>query len=152
LATFTPGLEETLAEVARVAAQLKDDWWVIGSAAIALTGVDIEVLDVDLLLSARDARALLETWAVSTPAADGEDRFRSLSGVHTGTPIPIKIMGALEVKVEDRWARVTPNTREAVGLAGPRVYIPDTADQLALLLMFRRPQDLVRAEMLMRHS
>jgi hypothetical protein len=30
------------------------------------------------------------------------------------------------------------------------VYMPDTADQLALLLMFRRPKDLVRAEMLMR--
>jgi hypothetical protein len=147
---FTPGLEATLAEVSRIAAELADEWWVIGSAAIALTGVDIEVLDVDLLLSARDARALLDGWAAAKAAADDQDRFRSIRGVHTGTPIPIEVMGALEVKVEDRWVRVTPNTREAVDLAGGRIFIPDTADQLALLLMFRRPQDLVRAEMLMR--
>jgi hypothetical protein len=152
LPQFTPGLEETLAEVAKVAARLQDDWWVIGSAAIALTGVNIEVLDVDLLVSDRDARVLLDGWAALKTADDGQERFRSIHGVHTGTPIPIEIMGALEVKVEDHWARVTPNTREPVDLPVGRVFIPDTADQLALLLMFRRPQDLVRAEMLMHHS
>jgi hypothetical protein len=149
-APFTPGLEDTLAEVARTAARLQDDWWVIGSAAIALTGIAIEVLSVDVLVSARDARTLLDGWALPTVATEGHDRFRSLPGVHTGAPIPIEIMGGLEVNVEDHWARVTPNTREAVDLAGGRIFIPDSADQLALLLMFRRPQDLVRAEMLMR--
>jgi hypothetical protein len=150
LVTFTPGLEETLAEVARISAQLRDDWWVIGSAAIALTGINIEVLDVDLLVSERDGRLLLDVWAAPMVATDNQDRFRSIHGVHTGTPIPIAIMGALEVKVEDRWAPVTPNTRDPVDLPAGRIFIPDTADQLALLLMFRRPQDLVRAEMLMR--
>jgi hypothetical protein len=150
VSTFTPGLEETLAAVARMAARLQDDWWVIGSAAIALTGVDIEVLNVDLLVSERDARQLLGGWASPGVATGGQDRFRAIHGVHASTLIPIEIMGALEVKVEDQWARVTPNTREAVDLAGGRIFIPDTADQLALLLMFRRPQDLVRAEMLMR--
>ena len=147
---FTQGLEATLAEVSRIAAPLEDDWWVIGSAAIALTGINIEVLDVDLVVSERDARTLLGVWAAPAVATGSQDRFRSIHGVHTGTPIPIEIMGALQVKVEDRWARVTPNTREAVDLPGGRVFIPDAADQLALLLMFRRPQDLVRAEMLMR--
>jgi hypothetical protein len=150
VSAFTPGLEDTLAEVAKIAAGFANDWWVIGSAAIALTGVNIEVLSVDLLLSERDARSMLDGWATPQTAADGQERFRSLYGVHTGTPIPIEIMGALEVNVENHWARVTPNTREAVDLPAGRIFIPDAADQLALLLMFRRPQDLVRAEMLMR--
>ena len=147
---FTPGLEETLGEVARIAAPLQDAWWVIGSAAIALTGIDIEVLEVNLLVSERDAQVLLDEWAAPTIAAEGQDRFRSILGIHTRTPIPVEIMGALEVRVEDHWVRLTPNTREPIDLAGGRIFIPDVADQLALLLMFRRPQDLVRAEMLMR--
>jgi hypothetical protein len=159
---LTPGLEPTLAEVSRVATRLQDPWWVIGSAAIALLGVNIEVLDVDLLLSERDARMLLADWAspVGPPeggpyaatATEGQDRFRSIFGIHSSTPIPIEIMGALEVCVEDQWLPVQPTTRLQVHLPGGPICIPDAADQLALLLMFKRPQDLVRAEMLMTRS
>jgi hypothetical protein len=146
---FTGGLEATLAEVARVSARLQDDWWVIGSAAIALSGVAIEVLDVNLLLSERDARSLLNDWATATTPTEGQDRFRSVCGEHVGTPIPVEIMGGLELSVEGQWVPVTPTTRLRVDLPGGPAYTPDVADQLALLLMFRRPQDLVRAEMLM---
>jgi hypothetical protein len=149
---FTGGLEDTLAEIARISARLQDDWWIIGSAAIALAGVAIEVPDVDLLLSERDARMLLVDWAVAKESTDGVDRFRSVYGEHTRTPIPIEIMGRLEVCIEDQWVPVTPTTRERIDLAGGTVYMPDTADQLALLLMFRRPKDLVRAEMLIRQG
>ena len=148
--SFTSGLEPTLDEVARVGATLRDDWWIIGSAAIALTGVAIEVPDVDLLVSERDARTLLEGWASPKTSNEGQDRFRSVYGEHSSTPIPIEVMGGLEVVADDGWVHVTPTTRERVDLPGGPVYIPDAADQLALLLMFRRPQDLVRAEMLMR--
>ena len=147
---FTAGLEPTLADISRLANRLQDDWWILGSAAIALTGVAIEVLDVDLLVSERDARTLLADWALPGAAGDGEERIRSIRGEHAGTPIPIQIMGGLEVCTEGTWVPVTPNTRERIALPGGAVYIPDAADQLALLLMFRRTQDLVRAEMLMR--
>lgn len=146
---FTPGLEDTLAEIVRISPRFQDDWWIIGSAAIALAGVAIEVPDVDVLLSERDARTLLTDWASAKQATDGQDRFRSVYGEHMRTPIPIEIMGKLEVCIEDRWVAVTPNTREQIDLPGGAVYTPDVADQLALLLMFRRPQDLVKAEMLM---
>jgi hypothetical protein len=159
---LTPGLEPTLAEVSRVASRVQDPWWVIGSAAIALLGVNIEVLDVDLLLSERDARMLLADWAspVGPPeggphaatATEGQDRFRSIFGGHSYTPIPIEIMGALEVNVEGQWFPVAPNTRQQVDLPGGTIYVPDAADQLALLLMFRRTKDLVRAEMLISRS
>ena len=147
---ITPGLEPTLAEAARVGSTLRDDWWIIGSAAIALTGVNIEVLDVDLLVSERDAQALLAGWAAPKTATSGQDRFRSVFGEHAGTPIPIEVMGRLEVNLDDQWVPVAPTTRVETALAGGTVYIPDPDDLLALLLMFRRPQDLVRAEMLLR--
>lgn len=147
---LTAGLEATLAEASRVGAGLRDAWWVIGSAAIALSGVAIEVPDVDLLVSQRDAETLLRGWATPKSSAEGGDRFRSLLGEHRGAPIPIEIMGALEVSVEGLWMPVTPTTRHRVAVGDGSVFIPDVPDQLALLLMFRRPQDLVRAEMLMR--
>jgi hypothetical protein len=180
-AHFPPGLEPTLGEISRIASRLQDDWWVVGSAAIALAGAAIEVPGVELLVSERDARELLSDWASprapgrggpSEPprsgapsegprsggpsgppeSSDAGERFRSVHGFHGGTVIPIEIMGKLEVDVGGQWVAVTPNTREAIDVAGGRVFIPDVADQLALLLMFRRPQDLVRAEMLMRLS
>lgn len=146
---FTAGLEPTLAEVARVGATLQDDWWVIGSAAIALTGINIEVLDVDLLVSERDAQTLLSGWAAPKTATTGQDRFRSVFGEHAATPIPIVVMGRLEVHQDDQWVPVSPTTRVRTEVAGGAVFIPDPDDLLALLLMFRRPQDLVRAEMLL---
>ena len=147
---FTAGLEPTLAVVSSLASRLRDDWWIIGSAAIALTGIAIEVPEVELLLSERDAGALLAGWAQPRPATEGQDRFRSIHGEHTATPIPIEIMGGLEVCTGGTWVPVTPGTRDRIELAGGAVYIPDAADQLALLLMFRRTRDLVRAEMLVR--
>jgi hypothetical protein len=146
---FTAGLEPTLAEAARVGATLQDHWWIIGSAAIALTGVNIEVLDVDLVVSERDAQALLTGWAAPGAPASGHDRFRAVSGTHAATPIPIQVMGRLEVIMDDQWVPVVPTTRLAIDRPGGTVYIPDPDDLLALLLMFRRPQDLVRAEMLL---
>lgn len=136
--------------MARLGASLLDDWWIIGSAAIALTGVDIEVLDVDLLVSERDARSLIGTWARPKTSPDGADRFRSVSAEHTATPIPIALMGRLEVHNGEEWLAVRPTTRIGIDLSVGRVFIPDPDDLLALLLMFRRPQDLVRAEMLLR--
>jgi hypothetical protein len=147
---ITPGLEPTLAEAARVGATLRDDWWIIGSAAIALTGVDIEVLDVDLLVSERDAQALLGSWAAPKTTTSGQDCFRAVSGEHAGTPIPIQVMGRLEVHMDDQWVPVSPTTRVRIDLPDGAVHVPDPDDLLALLLMFRRPQDLVRAEMLLR--
>ena len=48
----------TLDIVASAAAGLQDPWWVFGGAAMALAGLeDLSVPDVDILTSARDARA-----------------------------------------------------------------------------------------------
>lgn len=155
---FTAGLEETLAEVARVGAPLQDPWWVVGSAAIALVGVNIEVPHVELLVSERDAHTLLIDWAAPQPADAWQDRLRAIRGLHASTPIPIAVIGQPEVMTETGWRPVVPSTRVEVTIAGGHdtstpqaraLYIPDPDDQLALLLLFRRPQDLVRAELLL---
>lgn len=155
---FTAGLEETLSEVAQVGASLHDPWWVIGSAAIALVGVDIEVPHVELLVSERDAETLVADWAPRQPADAWQDRLRAIRGQHTSTPLPIDVVGRPEVLAETGWRAVVPSTRLEVTMTSEHdatsperrtLYIPDPDDQLALLLLFRRPQDLVRAELLL---
>ena len=55
-------LFETLAMVAKVTRVAQSHWWVIGSAAVALHGAtQISVGDVDILLSAEDAKAILRS-------------------------------------------------------------------------------------------
>ena len=43
-----------LALVAETLADAEDDWWLVGGAAVALQGLDIEVADIGVLMSRRD--------------------------------------------------------------------------------------------------
>jgi hypothetical protein len=133
--------------VLHIAAGFKDEWWIIGSAALALIGMDVDVADVDILTSRDDAVAVA---AGETTKADDAHRFRSVYRLIAGTPIPIEIMGGLEVCVDDVWRPVRPVTRIAVTLAEGVVFIPDGNDQLRLIRLFGRPKDLARAESLVK--
>src|SRR5258705_2680610 len=51
----------TLVRAAEALEAARDDWWLIGGAAVALQGLAIEIADVDVLLSAHDARQVIAT-------------------------------------------------------------------------------------------
>jgi hypothetical protein len=53
-------LAETLAMIGQAAGVAADPWWIIGSAAVVLHGGAVpDVKDVDLMMSGRDAEALI---------------------------------------------------------------------------------------------
>jgi hypothetical protein len=141
-----PPLAETLARVAERAAAARDRWWIIGSAAVALHGAaPVEVADVDLLMSPRDARAFLA--AVSSAPLDdaGTPLFRSaVFGRWHAPPLTVEIMADLYLAGSDPWWRVQPATREAVG----DLFVPSRDELRALLVRFGRPKDLARAMLL----
>ena len=65
-------LAATLDVVAEGCADLADPWWVFGSAGMALVGVPgLSPPDVDLIVSARDARTLLDRWNTAPLEAAG---------------------------------------------------------------------------------
>ncbi|OGT59398.1 MAG: hypothetical protein A3E01_08540 [Gammaproteobacteria bacterium RIFCSPHIGHO2_12_FULL_63_22] len=129
--------------VAAAAGDFSDDWWIIGSAAAALAGADIaEVGDVDLLLSERDARALLARWSAAPKAPPPpSDRFRSaVFARFEHGPLAIEAFGGFEMRVRGRWRAVEPMTRRHVG----DVFTPSIAEQIVLLEAMGRDKDRPR--------
>lgn len=142
-ARWRPRLAETLSAIAGAARGFEDEWWIVGSAAAALAGADVaDVRDVDLLLSARDAKALLARWS-DRPATRiaPNDQFRSeVFAKFTHAPLAIDAMGGFSMRVRGAWREVRPLTREARG----GVFTPSVAEQIALLEAMGRDKDRAR--------
>jgi hypothetical protein len=69
--------EDALAETARRLDHARIDWWLTGSAALAVRGVDIAPRDLDLVVSDAGARATAEVFAdvLIEPPVATEDWF-----------------------------------------------------------------------------
>jgi len=144
-----PGLEETLAEVAQVAADASEPWWIIGSAAVALHGAGTGVRDVDLMMGIADARHFLQrVGALPTPDTD-HPQFRSIVfGTWLEPPLPVEVFAGFSLANPGGWHPVTLRTRESVSIQGRTLYVPSIDELHDLLLTFGRPKDLERARLL----
>jgi len=129
---------------------MRDDWWLIGSAAVALCGAaPVEVADVDLLTSIRDARRLREIWNAPPQAPGPHPLFRSQ--VHfewTATPIPVDVMAGFTVNTAEGWRAVCPRSRERHTCVGATFYTPARHELIGILEMIGRPKDRERADLL----
>lgn len=150
-ASIDTRLMATLAGLMPVArACFRDPWWVIGSAAMRLAGIDgPEPNDVDLLCSTRDADALTEAWMAHRddhhrPAEDG--RFRSRFARFAHLPMPLEVMGDLEVRVADDWRPVQVTSELQVEVNGHAIPVPTPSEQRRILLLFGRDKDLAKAQ------
>ena len=147
-----PALYATLAElVPGLHAHCAEPWCLIGSAAARLLGAEVDVADVDVLVSRADAAALIVLWADRRDAAhvpaDGH-RFRSHFARFRFSSLPVEVMGGLEVFGGDGWQPLHIRETVCVELAGLRVPVPTIAEQLRVLACFARPKDHQRAAML----
>lgn len=138
-------LGAALAQVAAALRPARDPWWVIGSAAVRLHGADTSVADIDVLVSVRDAAAMMKAWpGVVTVGAAGA-RFRSFPFARLdGAVLPVELMADLEVCVDGVWRAVRPETRVAVS----GVFVPEKRELVAILRLFGRDKDLARAALL----
>ncbi|HEY8616814.1 hypothetical protein [Phenylobacterium sp.] len=143
---MNPELSATLTPVAQAAEGLRDDWWIIGSAAMALHGLrGLDVADVDLLVSPDDARRLAARWGVAPRPPSPSPRFRSeVYFQWSGASMPVDVMGGFQVLSLQGWRPLVPRTRTAVG----GLFTPELAEQIDILELFGRPKDLERAQAL----
>lgn len=142
-----PRLAAALREIARTAPPDRHDWWIIGSAALRLAGIDdIEPADVDLLGSSGTLVGFLDRWGEQAATPRPGSRFRSDPYHRVDRPgcLPIETMGNLEVLSEGGWQKVAPTTRLAVDIGGRSVFIPALDEQLAILRLFGREKDLAK--------
>ena len=148
--TLRDRLEQTLIMVAELCAPATDSWWIISSAAVALHGAPIDdVRDVDLLMSARDARAALTSAGVEPQVGRATDLFRSaVFGTWLGPPLPVEIFGDFKFSSPEGWSRVAPVSRETVLIGDQTLFVPSAAELRQMLTDFGRPKDLARARLL----
>jgi hypothetical protein len=143
-------LRQTLLIVAETMRDARDPWWVIASAAMALHGVTpIEVADVDVLASVRDAARVLATLRLPTPPASGTDRFRSTIFARLDiAPVPIELMAGFHVRDGATWRPILPETRILITLGDTALPVPSVAELIAHCALFGRPKDKARAALL----
>jgi hypothetical protein len=125
-----------------------DRWILIGSAAVRLAGVVVSVADIDVLTTADDAALLLDEWAAYrddgyVPTED--NRFRSHFARFAFRPLPVEIMGGLELFGTGGWEPVTIKHTVLVDVGGFNVRIPTRDEQIRVLESFGRPKDMLRA-------
>jgi len=133
-----------------IVADAGDDWWIIGSAAVALHGADVaNVRDVDLLMSARDARQLLERVGGRPRDSKPSTLFRSeVFGTWYDPPLPIEVMGGFSLNTGNGWRPVLLKSREERRVEGHDFYVPSVGELKELLRSFGRPKDIERALLL----
>jgi hypothetical protein len=146
--TISPTLELALEEVVIAAAAVAcDRWWIIGSAAAALHGAEVgEVVDIDLLMSRRDAARLLRSRGLAPVPGAPSDRFRSTAfGRFDAGGFEVEVMGGLHLRVRGEWRPVRLRGRETVAVAGGLIHLPPRRELVTLLRRFGRDKDLARA-------
>jgi hypothetical protein len=132
-----------------------EPWWLIGSAALHVSGVlDIRVHDIDVLVTDADAMRLLAHWRERIDDAfqpERTDLFRSRFGRIGGFALPVEVMGNLELRRGGEWQPVWPTDRIEVEWRGLYLAVPGLSAQCVILETFGRPKDLAKAEAVRRH-
>jgi hypothetical protein len=125
-----------------------EPWCVIGSAGARMLGAEVDVADVDVLVSRADAAVLMARWVDrrdDTHAPADGDRFRSHYARFRFPGLPVEVMGGLQLDAGDGWQPVAPGKLVLVGLQGLAVPVPSLDDQIRIFESFGRDKDRVRA-------
>ncbi len=148
---MVPELFATLRSVAGAMAPFPDGWWIIGSAAMALHGVDAgSVHDVDLLIEAGLTDAVFDHLGVERIALRPDPLFCSMAFAKwDAAPVPVEVMAGFHVAVAGRWQPVEPRTRQRIVTAEGALFVPDRQELLALFRLFGRPKDAPRIKALL---
>lgn len=136
-------------------ALLRDPWWFIGSAAMQMSGVaGVEPNDIDLLCSGADADRLIAAWSEHLDTAyqpPDDDRFRSRFARFRHLPMPLEVMGDLQVRVEGEWRPVLVEASRRIQWNGYAVPVPTLKEQVRILRQFGRAKDMAKADSIASH-
>jgi hypothetical protein len=144
-------LERLLGELGETLRPCRDPWWVIGSAAMALHGAEgLEVHDIDLLLSRRDARERLEERGLSALPGTEDERFHSdIFGTWYEGAYRVEMFGAFKVRDGAGWVEISPASRVEVRAGTSSLYVPSVEELIRLGRLFGRAKDAAREPLLL---
>lgn len=143
---MSPPLAASLTMLARVMADAREPWWIIGSAAVILHGADTEASDIDVLLGVAGANDLDVRLGLGLRGGRGSALFRSERYGRWSEPLlPVEFMAGLAVR---GGATLVPRTRVPIAVGDAVVHVPDRREMIAILELFGRPKDRARADLL----
>lgn len=144
--TFSNDLQSAIDFVA-AAMPGDSDWWIIGSAAVALLGLEVTVADVDIVASPDVVAGVLKHLGAAPlpPKTDSRFRSRPFARIERAGMLPVELMGGLEVNGTDGWQPLHIRSRQRVRAGAATVYIPSPEEQIAIFHRFGRDKDFVRA-------
>lgn len=138
-----------LTRLAEMMAVAQDDWCLIGGAALALWGVPgVKVRDIDVILSAGDAEAILGAVGVPITTPAPNDLFRSTIYAQMGTGIQYDFMAEFAVNGPNGWMAVPPRPEYCMMFDEHAIWLPSTEELTRILKLFGRPKDVERLRLL----
>jgi hypothetical protein len=147
-------LSNSLHYLANLMNKETEPWWIIGSGALVLSGVEaLEPEDLDVVASSACIRRVLERVGIAEIEPSAHDKFRSIPYQRIQVPdgMDIELMGNLQVHDGSLFCPFVLTSRIPVEVAEAIVFIPSIAEQIAVLRLFGRDKDLAKAMMLEAH-
>lgn len=143
-------LQNAIEYVALVMTLEIEEWWIIGSAAMTLAGLDVAPDDVDVMASQAVMAYALERAGLQSFSPSPNLLFRSTVFASHQVPhgLRVEFMGGFEVRTAAGWHKLEVRTRRRVESATGPVYIPELVEQFEILKLFGRDKDLRRAQMI----
>lgn len=128
------------------------DWWIIGSAAMVLCGVETEAKDVDIFVSEATIAATVDALELERVPPTDNPLFRSTVFAAHQPPggVPVEFTGGFEVRVDGQWRLLKIQTRRKIMTAAGPVFVPELSEQITILELFGRDKDLRRAGLIRR--
>lgn len=141
------GLIKAMAALADVMAGGQRPWWLIGSVAVALHGGDPGTIgDIDVVIDPHDLPGVIERTGAAVQQKGDSALFRSDSfATWNAFAVPVEFMAGFRHFRDGAWHPVRPASRQGFAIGARKVFAPDRADLVGMLLAFGRPKDLRRA-------
>ena len=142
---------QTLHQASSGLQQLKDDFYIFGSAALILSDVNIKhTEDIDIVTSKRDAALLKEIWASHDLnfIPKESDKFRSDLSRYDFGELDIEITGGLEVCSNNEWKPLIIYDYETYPIADVLIKAPTLIEQKNILHLFGREKDLQKIKLI----
>lgn len=138
----------TLAEATEGLNLLNGDYYIIGSSAIILSGIDVGIThDIDILTNSYHSNVLRAAWndkLVKDPPMKESGLFESDFACFQFSEMQIEVLGDLKVFKGDRWVHLDVNDYDIFNLNGLEIKIPTLTEQIRILNLFGRKKDMNR--------
>lgn len=144
------GLQATLIALAEAMTTCRDPWAIYGGAGLYLHGIeDGPLADIDVLVSDRDALALLERADITRKHVPPSALFRSRQFLTAQFgPVPVEIMAGHEICDDGVWRAIDVNESETITAYGSLVQVATRRELIRIFRLMGREKDLRRARLL----